>query len=206
MDGPRAELERALALENETERKLAVVAVIGEVVRALGWRPVVIGGLAVEYWTHGAYSTSDIDLYLPRSAAVDDAFFRLGFEKEGRSWVLPEQDVFVEAPATAPAATEAVVEAELAMGQRVSILSLEDVLIDRLHQFVSGGHADVAEQSVALLGHERLDTTRLDRRAREEGLERALAAVRELAERVAHEEKVQPYELHEIAKRLQTPP
>jgi len=27
------------------------------------WRAIVIGGLAVEFWTHGAYATTDIDLY-----------------------------------------------------------------------------------------------------------------------------------------------
>jgi hypothetical protein len=58
VDDPRAALDRALALENETERKLAVVAVID---RLIEWRPIVIGGLAVEFWTDGAYSTGYIN-------------------------------------------------------------------------------------------------------------------------------------------------
>ena len=58
-------LAAALALEHPTERKLAVVALIDEQVQRLGFRAIVIGGLAVEFWTHGAYATSDIDLYLP---------------------------------------------------------------------------------------------------------------------------------------------
>lgn len=63
----RTELERALALEDETERKLAVAAVVHQAVQPLGFRAVVIGGLAVEFWTQGEYTTADIDLYLPHS-------------------------------------------------------------------------------------------------------------------------------------------
>ena len=33
---------------------------------------IVIGGVAVEFWTRGAYSTDDIDLYLPHGPAVDE--------------------------------------------------------------------------------------------------------------------------------------
>ncbi len=78
------QLEGAFALENQTERKLAVAALIDEQVRRIGVRAIVIGGLAVEFWTHGEYSTTDIDLYLPHSPAIDDVFAELGFERKGR--------------------------------------------------------------------------------------------------------------------------
>ena len=82
----RDELARALALENETERKLAVVSLIGAQAQRMGWRAIVIGGLAVEFWTHGAYSTSDIDLYLPHGPAVDELFAELGFDPHSPRW------------------------------------------------------------------------------------------------------------------------
>ncbi|MEP7225495.1 MAG: hypothetical protein ABI783_11120, partial [Actinomycetota bacterium] len=153
----RQDLEAALALENETERKLAVVSLIDQLVQLIEWRAIVIGGLAVEFWTHGAYATTDIDLYLPHGPAVDDLLAELGFRKEGRHWILPEHDLFVEAPASFPAENEEVQEVTLRSGYKVLLLSLEDVLIDRLHQFVSGGHRDVASQAVSLLGAEDLD-------------------------------------------------
>jgi hypothetical protein len=46
---PQDELTRALALEDETERKLTVVSLIHEQVERLGCRAVVIGGLGVEF-------------------------------------------------------------------------------------------------------------------------------------------------------------
>jgi hypothetical protein len=42
------ELERALAIEDETERMLGVVGVITEAVRDLGVRPIIVGGLDEE--------------------------------------------------------------------------------------------------------------------------------------------------------------
>jgi hypothetical protein len=55
----RAQLEAVLRLENETERRLAVAALIDDVVRELGFRAIVIGGVAVEFGTRGACSTAD---------------------------------------------------------------------------------------------------------------------------------------------------
>jgi hypothetical protein len=203
MASPQDELTRALALENETERKLAVVSVIDRQVQRLGFRPVVIGGLAVEFWTRGAYSTSDIDLYLPHVPGLDELLAELGFRREGRHWILPGSELFVEAPADVPREHEKVHEITLRNGSKVLLLSSEDVLIDRLHQFVAGGHRDVASQAISLLGNEDLDAQRLTDRADEEGLSSALRALYELQGRT---ETIESWELHEIARRLRREP
>jgi hypothetical protein len=203
VEDPRAELERALALENETERKLAVVAVIDGEMQRIGFRAVVIGGLAVEFWTRGMYSTSDIDLYLPHGPAVLQLLEPLGFERRGRHYVLPEQEIFVEAPGPSfPAESEDVYEVTLRSGFVVPVLSTADVLVDRLHQFVAGGHADVVEQAVALLGADELDRAQLEARVDEEGLRSALGEVDQVARRVDAGEKIESWELHEIARKL----
>ncbi len=203
MDDPRAELERALLLENETERKLAVVAVIDRLVQRIEWRAIVIGGLAVEFWTGGAFMTTDVDLYLPHGPAVDDLLAEAGFVREGRHWVLREHELFVEAPASFPAEEEEVAQVELPSGDRVLVLSIEDVLVDRLHQFVAGGHRDMAEQAMTILSSEELDRARLAQRAESERLAAALVEVERLLQRADHGEQIQSYELHEIARRLQ---
>jgi hypothetical protein len=206
VNDPKAELERALALENETERKLAVVAVIDAEMQRIGFRAVVIGGVAVEFWTRGAYSTADIDLYLPHGPAVIQLLGPLGFQRRGRHYVLPRTDIFVEAPGPSyPAESEEVDEVTLRSGFVVPVLSAADVLIDRLHQFVAGGHAEVAEQAVALLGAEELDLEHLRRRLREERLETAAQELEAIARRVESGERVESWELHEIARRLRAP-
>jgi len=198
----RAELEEVLRLENETERKLAVAALIDDLVRDLGFRAIVIGGVAVEFWTHGAYSTGDIDLYLPHGPAVDDRLAALGLRREGRHWVNTEHDLFIEAPASFPAATEEVAEVRLSTGRTALVLSAEDVLIYRLHEFVATGHRDVASQAVSLLTSPEMDRARLGRRADEEDLGDALAELERLAERVAAGEVLESYELHKLARAL----
>lgn len=197
----RADLGRALALENETERKLAVVAVVDRAVQQIDVRAIVIGGLAVEFWTRGAYSTADIDLYLPNGPAVMQLLAQLGFERRGRHYVI--DDVFLEAPGPSfPGESEEVYEVTLRSEFVVPVLSVADVLVDRLHQFVGGGHADVAEQAVALLAAEELDREQLERRVLEERLRTALQAIERLAERARAGERVDQWELHELAREL----
>jgi hypothetical protein len=203
MDDVRARFQTALALENDTERKLAVVSLIDELVQQIGWRAIVIGGLAVEFWTDGAFTTTDIDLYLPHGPAVDDLLAELGFVKEGRHWVLRESELFIEAPASFPAEDEETAEVELSSGGKVLVLSIEDVIIDRLHQFVAGGHRDVAEQGMTLLLSDEVEQKRLLRRAESERLSNALIEVERLVQRARRDERIESYELHEIAKRLQ---
>jgi hypothetical protein len=195
-------LAAALALEHPTERKLAVVALIDELVQRIGFRAIVIGGLAVEFWTHGAYTTSDIDLYLPHGPAVDDLLGDLGFQKRGRHWVHADAGLFVEAPASFPAPEEEIAEVELQNGARVLLLSAEDVLVYRLHEFLGTGHSDVAEQSVALLASPDIERARVIERAEQEGLLPTLAAIETLSQRLRRGETVETYELHEIADKL----
>lgn len=137
MTDPKAELARALALENETERKLTVIAAVASALADLGVKPVIVGGLAVEYWTYGAYSTTDIDVLLPSSLEVRTQLAELGFERRGRHWVLGEQEVFLEAPGSFLGTGEEAVDIDLGEGRTVSVLRPEDVLIYRLHEFGS---------------------------------------------------------------------
>jgi hypothetical protein len=117
----------------------------------------------------------------------------------------PEQ-ASVSSPASFPAEQEEVVDVELGGGRSVPILSAEDVIVDRLHQFDAGGHADVAEKGVALLGIEELDYPRLTERAKSEGLGNALVELERIALRVGRGEQLPSYELHEIARRLRRQP
>jgi hypothetical protein len=206
VDDARAQLLAVLRLENETERKLGIAALIDGLVRELGFRAIVVGGVAVEFWTRGAYSTADIDLYLPHGPAVDERLAAIGLRREGRHWVDREYDLFIEAPASFPAAGEEIVEVRLSTGQTALVLAPEDVLVYRLHEFVGTGHREVASQAVSLLTSPDLDDRRLRRRAGEEGLGAALTALEQLAERVTAGEIVESHELHDIAADLRRSP
>lgn len=199
------DLESALAVEDETERMLGVVGVITEAVRELGLRPVVVGGLAVQYWTHARYTTSDIDLLLPSLPEVAERFRALGLERQGRHWALPGSELFIEAPGSVLGPDERADEVELPDGTVVALLSLEDVLIYRIHEFVGTGHADVAEQAAALLFLPNVDRERLRLRASQEHLTEAVDAIELLGRRSEAGEQIETWELHEIARELRRP-
>jgi hypothetical protein len=202
VDDALAELQAALALEDETERMLSVAAIVAKALRDLGFEPVVVGGLAVQLWTDGAYTTFDIDVLLPADDQVSDRLSRLGFLREGRHWILPGRDVLLEAPGNFLAPSERATEVRLPNGSTVSVLSVEDVLIYRLHEFAGTGHRDAASQAVSLLAVPELDDVRLAQRAAEEGLTEALAAISGVAERIDAGETIETDELHDIARGL----
>lgn len=202
MDEARALLEAALTRDDPTERKLAVVAAIDRALRGLGIRPVVVGGVAVEYWTYGEYATGDIDLVMPYLPAANERLEQLGFRREGRHWVLPETEIFVEAPGTSLDPREEAVEVEIGPGVSALVQSAEDILVARLEEFVATGHRDAAEQSVLLLRAGRLDRRRLEHRVEEERLQAALRAIEDLAKRLESGGSVESFELHDLAREL----
>ena len=199
----KAELERALAIEDQTERQLEVVAIVSEAVAALGVHPVVVGGLAVAYWTAGTYLTGDIDVLMPSSPAVDERIRSLGFKREGRFWVIAKANLFLEAPGNFLEPGAEAAEVRLASGRKVRLIRPEDVLVDRLHEFVATGHASAFRQAVWLLGATGIERKRLAARAASEGLREVLVSVEALAQRVRSGETIESWELHEIARGLQ---
>jgi hypothetical protein len=184
----KAELARALAIEDQTERQLEVVAIVSEAVADLGVRPVVVGGLAVAYWTAGTYLTGDIDLLMPSSPAVDERLRSLGFEREGRFWLIAKAELFLEAPGSFLKPGAEAQEVTVASGRPVRVIRPEDVLVGRLHEFVATGHSDPLGQAFMLLDSSDLERGRLASLLALEGVERG--------------ERLESWELHDAARRL----
>lgn len=62
--------------------------------------PVLIGGLALSYYTREVYFTADIELAYHDRDALDEILGELEFVKQGRYWVHTGLDIAVEAPAS----------------------------------------------------------------------------------------------------------
>ena len=195
-------LAAALALNHPTERKLAVVALIDEHAQRLGFRAIVIGGLAVEFWTHGAYATSDIDLYLPHGPAVDDFFAELGFEKRGRHWVHEAAGLFIEAPASFPAADEEVARCRLRVDRPFSFVRR------RTCSFIgwrsSSERVTATQPNRGSRCSHLLTSTQRGRRGgqRMKDFSRRWPRSRRSPSGYAGGERLETYELHEVAERL----
>lgn len=105
-------------------------------------KPVVVGGMAVEFYTAGGYATADIDLVYP-SEPLDAVLMELGLRREGRYWYSEEMGIVVEAPDAFldAQAKEHLVDVKID-DFSVLILGVEDLIVDRLNAFVHWKSSD----------------------------------------------------------------
>lgn len=182
------------------ERRLGVAAAIQTAVTGLGLEAVVVGGLAVEYWTHGEFATADIDLLLPSTEAVRSSLLDLGFESgTGRHWELPDHNVAIELPGNALSAPQEAVAVGSPIGSKVIMLRPEDAIVQRIHEFFATGYFDSAVQAVAMLKAPQLDYRLLRERIALENLDAALEAIESLGREIDTGKEIEPHDVHEAA-------
>lgn len=87
-----------LAGKGRYEIMTETAAMFTALIEPHGIIPVVVGGLAVEIYTRGQYTTLDIDLVMHRRELAGEIFAGLGFLPEGRHWYHPELEVAIEIP------------------------------------------------------------------------------------------------------------
>jgi hypothetical protein len=143
VSGLRNELVRAAQIPDLAERTLEVVAVVETIAAPLGIRPVLVGGVAVYFWTASdEFLTYDIDVVMEVPGTLAAKLADLGFSraKNGRHWLLEGTEVMLEAPSSQLDADAVVAEIELQSGRTARVISRVDVLLDRLAEFQATGH------------------------------------------------------------------
>ncbi len=134
LDALRGRLS-ALALEKDHLKKmLLAAAIVQQALKQAGYKVYVVGGAVVEAYSRGLYMTHDIDYALSDPISqVEPTLFRLGFRREGRVFLHPEGAFVVEFPGRLDAGEmERLVTVEVD-GLEVSLLSLEDIICDRIN-------------------------------------------------------------------------
>jgi len=157
------------AAEGPLARQLLMTGLItGRLVEKGKPAPVLIGGLALSYYTREVYFTADIDLAYADREALDEVLRELGFVRKGRYWVHPGLDIAVEAPASGLAGEEAQRETvELEGGLSCVVIGLEDLIIDRMNackHWKSETDCEMTELLIARYGRE-IDWDYLEKRA-----------------------------------------
>ena len=191
------------AIADPTERLLEAAAIVADAVADLDVVPVVVGGLALAYWTGGEIQTGDIDVVMPRAPELADRLAALGFERRGREWILADAGISFEAPGEALEPGDHGEYVELASGRRILVLSLEDLLLWRLREWIHWHHVSGFQQAAFLLAAEGLDAERLDLRAAEEGMSPALVELRRLVSEIENGRAVEAWELVDIGRKLE---
>jgi hypothetical protein len=202
----RDELVRAAQIPDLAERTLEVVAVVEAIAAPLGVHPVVVGGMAVYFWTASdEFLTYDIDVVMEVPDALAAKLAELGFvrAKDGRHWLLEGTEIMLEAPSSQLDADAVVAEIELQSGRMAKVISRVDVLLDRLAEFQATGHETAAQQALVLLvGVSAAESVDIDARAANRKLGTILNTMRALAENVAAGGSLPDSgELHQIARK-----
>lgn len=203
----RLALGDAVLIEDQTERLLEGAAIIAEAVADLGVKPVIVGGLAVAYWSRTRYATGEIDFVMPKRADVIERVEALGFEQSlPRHWVFEETIAF-EAPGAQLDDGDEAELIKLASGRTVLILSIEDMVLWRVREFLHWKDSRGFRHVLYMLGSSGLDRQRLEHRARETGLAAALHYIEQAADEIRGGRQFEPWEIKEAAEQLGvTPP
>jgi hypothetical protein len=158
-------------------------------------RPVLVGGGAVEFHTGGDIVSGDFDFVTAEQRAFEQALVSYGFRRENRAGRLlrglyhPELGLGVEVVGgqlfDGLSDVRRVQLVEIIDGKAVAIAPIEDLIADRMGQYLSTPNhvPEMLDQAVKLFQlADRLDEAYLDKRIRDEtGGELGLANLRKLA-------------------------
>lgn len=121
--------------DTNTDKLIRVAGVITEYVKeAYDIDLIVVGGLSVEIYTEGGYTTQDIDFVGVNHEKIMQALSDLGFRREGRNSIHDELKIFVEVPDSVlkDADEHYIRNVTTEDGFELSVIGVEDIIKDRL--------------------------------------------------------------------------
>lgn len=162
---------------------LRLLARISDAMAARGLtRPILVGGAAAEFHSTSAITTGDFDLCTIRQAELEEEMQRVGFVRPSgagqslRGWIHPDLKLGFEIVADVPMdgnVDAAHIRLVRPIGETAlfRIISVEDLIADRVGQYASGTARDRLDQARLLLAlHPDADLDYLERRIREESM------------------------------------
>jgi hypothetical protein len=165
----------------EFEAALQLLAKISDGMAAKGYsRPILVGGGAVEYYSASAMMTGDIDLCTPRQEQLEAIMQQHGFiQPRGagmatRGWIHPGLKLGFEIVASTPMdgsvdADHVFLVDDIGGGDGFAIISVEDLIADRMGQYASGSAPEMIGQARMLLSlHPGADLVYLEKRIKSE--------------------------------------
>ncbi len=179
----KVELEFLAKIREPAERAVLISSVVAEALRIVGQDPILVGGAAVEFYTQGAYTTADIDLVSLGGPDLWKTMKGLGFERIGKDFLNKKAQIYIEFPGSNLKPSERVNEITL-KGRKLRIISIEDLIIDRLCAYKFWKSAVDGMNALMLLEQSETNEGRVEQRANEEDVADALKVVRQIKEEV----------------------
>jgi predicted nucleotidyltransferase len=181
-DPLRKRMARAAAEKDPALRGVRIAAVVARALGEAGIEPTLVGGAAVAFYTEGRHTTRDVDLVAPSGPTVDEAMRRLGLRRRGKDYLSEDRTVYVELPSAALGPTERTDVIEID-GVALRIISIEDLIVDRLCAFKFWKSGIDGLNALILLELGTADRARVESRAGEEDVLDALDHVEDVLER-----------------------
>ncbi|MEG3164898.1 hypothetical protein U1701_09850 [Sphingomonas sp. PB2P19] len=146
----------------EFETALRLFARASRLLVAQGYEaPILVGGAAVEIFTASAIATGDFDVVTARQEAFEAALRSLGFAKPSgpdqstRGWVHPDLRLSFEVVSArlldGLADRARLVLIDFGEDGTAAIISVEDMIADRMGQYASGSAPEMRGQARAML-------------------------------------------------------
>jgi predicted nucleotidyltransferase len=154
-------------LQPELKRRLKVMGLITKALEPYCFAPVIVGGTAVEFYSLGGYMSYDVDVVVSNREVFGQVLENLDFIKKGRHWGREDLDIVIEAPSSDLSQETAPLVVVVVDGFKVSILGVEDLIIDRVNAAVHWQSKEDEKWSAELvrLSQDKLDWAYLKRRA-----------------------------------------
>ncbi|NVM27546.1 MAG: hypothetical protein HWN65_01780 [Candidatus Helarchaeota archaeon] len=164
-------LEKMKKFEKEYKKKLLFLGLINKYLKKKDSNIIILGGFAVQFYTAGEYLTIDADLACDNRDALNDLLITLNFEKIGRHYFSEDLNLAIEIPTSSISKNQEerlyLIEIE---GYEIPILSIEDVIIDRLNAFTHWQSLEDGRlaKELLLIHFNRVDWSYLETQAKEE--------------------------------------
>jgi len=181
-----ARLDDLPNIKDPVKKRAVFIALLSEeIIKRGGEGPIVVGGEALEIYTQGAYTTGDIDLKTPLKI-TEDVLSEWNFIKRGRTWFNESLDLYVdllgETLDEGKDAEKRTERVEIEEGAVIRVLSIEDLIIDRLNAFKWWDDKDSKMWVKVMIGiyskiGKDIDKDYLEGRALSEGLQDVLKEI-----------------------------
>ena len=176
-------LRKAAGEKDLARRGVKIAAVIAEALRKIGEDPVLVGGAAVEFYTDGNYATKDIDMIAMGGPLLWKVMEELGFKRRGKDFINEVLEIYIEFPSATlnPGEKSDQIDVE---GIPLKIISLEDLIVDRLAAYKFWKSSIDGLNALLLLELGKADMQRLRERAGAKEIQDALDWVLKIYEEV----------------------
>lgn len=139
-------------------------------------QPIVAGGSAVDFYTEGIYPSHDIDLVSNRKIIGEILENVFNFKPSRKHWINEQIGLSVEIPSSNLAGDKDKVTVIRIGNLKVYVIGFEDLIIDRLNACVHWKSQTDCDQAQYIIRYyrNRLDFMYLEKKAKDEGILRAL--------------------------------